>query len=212
MKHINLLVVLTVLICGAQAMNAQTDYEKKMAELEARKQIANFINKSNLNTEELKATTRENPCAIYDNDEWYTAFGQKEGRRGDPQLANSLLRTLQGQITDKLAGKIQAITTEYMDQMDTEDGSYAREHIEGASQKTVEQYLAETQEYKRVETMPDDKTGNIILYMSIRVRKQDLAAEMASGVAKEMAQNKESQVRLNEAKFRESAMKVFDKE
>ena len=183
MKHINLLVVLAILICGVQTMNAQTDYEKKMAELEARKQIANFINQSNLNTEELKATTRENPCAIYDNDEWYTAFGQKEGRRGDPQLANSLLRTLQGQITDKLAGKIQAITTEYMDQMDTEDGSYAREHIEGASQKTVEQYLAETQEYKRVETMPDDKTGNIILYMSIRVRKQDLAAEMASGVA-----------------------------
>lgn len=212
MKRINLLVVLIALFCGIQTMNAQTDYEKKMAELEARKQIANFINQSNLNTEELKATTRENPCAIYDNEEWYTAFGQKEGRRGDPQLANSLLRTLQGQITDKLAGKIQAITTEYMDQMDTEEGSYAREHIEGASQKTVEQYLAETQEYKRVETLPDEKTGNIILYMSIRVRKQDLAAEMAKGVAKEMAQNKESQVRLNEAKFRESAMNVFNKE
>lgn len=212
MKHINLLVVLTVLICGVQTMNAQTDYEKKMAELEARKQIANFINQSNLNTEELKATTRENPCAIYDDDEWFTAFGQKEGRRGDPQLANSLLRTLQSQITDKLAGKIQAITTEYMDQMDTENESYAREHIEGASQKTVDQYLAETQEYKRVETMPDDRTGNIILYMSIRVRKQDLAADMAKGVAKEIAQNKESQVRLNEAKFRESAMNVFNKE
>ena len=212
MKRINLSVVLVALICGIQTINAQTDFEKKMAELKAREQMANFINESDLNTKELKATTRENPCAIYDNDEWYTAFGQKEGRRGDPQLANSLLRTLQGQIADKLAGKIQAITSDYFDQMDTEDGSYAREHIEGASQKMVDQYLAETQEYKRVETLPDDKTGNIILYMSIRVRKQDLAAEMAKGVAKEMAQNKESQVRLNEAKFRESAMKVFDKE
>lgn len=212
MKRINLSVVLVALICGIQTINAQTDFEKKMAELKAREQMANFINESDLNTKELKATTRENPCAIYDNDEWYTAFGQKEGRRGDPQLANSLLRTLQGQISDKLAGKIQAITSDYFDQMDTEDGSYAREHIEGASQKTVEQYLAETQEYKRVETLPDEKTGNIILYMSIRVRKQDLAAKMARGVAKEMAQNKESQVRVNEAKFRESAMKVFDKE
>ncbi|MCQ2077529.1 MAG: hypothetical protein MJZ20_11000 [Bacteroidaceae bacterium] len=212
MKRINLSVVLVALICGIQTINAQTDFEKKMAELKAREQMANFINESDLNTKELKATTRENPCAIYDNDEWYTAFGQKEGRRGDPQLANSLLRTLQGQISDKLAGKIQAITSDYFDQMDTEDGSYAREHIEGASQKTVEQYLAEAQEYKRVETLPDEKTGNIILYMSIRVRKQDLAAEMARGVAKEMAQNKESQVRVNEAKFRESAMKVFDKE
>lgn len=212
MKRINLSVVLVALICGIQTINAQTDFEKKMAELKTREQMANFINESDLNTKELKATTRENPCAIYDNDEWYTAFGQKEGRRGDPQLANSLLRTLQGQISDKLAGKIQAITSDYFDQMDTEDGSYAREHIEGASQKTVEQYLAEAQEYKRVETLPDEKTGNIILYMSIRVRKQDLAAEMARGVAKEMAQNKESQVRVNEAKFRESAMKVFDKE
>lgn len=212
MKRIRLIIVLAALICGVQFVNAQTDYEKKMAELQARQQIANFINQTNLNTEELKATTRENPCAIYDNDEWYTAFGQKEGRRGDSQLANSLLRTLQAQIHDKLAGKIQAITTEYFDQMDTEDGSYAREHIEGASQKTVDQFLAETQEYKRVETMPDEMPGNIILYMSIRVRKQDLAAQMAKGVAKEMAQSKESQVRINEAKFRESALKVFDKE
>lgn len=211
MKSVKIVAVFFFSIMAAPMVNAQTDYEKKMAELQARKQIATYINEEKLNDAELLAETRENPCAIYDDEEWYTAFGQKEGRRGDAQLANSLLRTLQQQIYDKLAGRLEMITTDYMDQMDTENGSFVREHIEGASQKVVEHCLAETHEYKRLETKPDPQTGNIILYMSIRIRKQDLAKQMASGVAKEVAKDTEANVRINEAKFRESAMKVFDR-
>lgn len=207
MKTIKFAAILMVLVCSVHATFAQTDLEKKLAELKAREAVATYINETDLNSKELKANTAETPCALYDDETWYTAYNQKGGRPGDPQLANSLLRTCQQQLKDKLAGKVQAITTAYFDQMDIDGRSSAAEHIEGASQTAVDQSINETQEYCRRQSLPDEN-GNIIMYMSIRIKKQEILQVMEEGIAKD----KEAKVRYNEKQFREAAFKVFEED
>lgn len=208
MKAIRFATILMVLTCCMQVALAQTDYDKKLAEIRARTAVATAINEADLNTIEEQANTLETPCTLYDDDKWYTAFNQKEGRPGDPKLANSLLLTCQQQLKDKLAGKVQQISTAYFDQMDTETGSYEREHIEGASRIAVEQAINETQEYCRRQTLPDESSGNITMYMSIRIKKQDILQAMEDGIMSD----KEAKVRFNEKQFRDAAFKVFENE
>lgn len=208
MKTMKFATILMVFACYVQVAIAQTDYDKKLAEIRARTAVATAINEVDLNTIEAQANTLETPCTLYDDDTWYTAFNQKNGRPGDPQLANSLLRTCQQQLKDKLAGKVQQISTAYFDQMDIDGNSSAAEHIEGASQTAVEQAINETQEYCRRQSLPDEQTGNITMYMSIRIKKQDLLQAMENGIAND----KEAKVRYNEKQFRDAAFKVFEKE
>ena len=138
MKTIKIIIFLMVLTCSAQII-AQTSYD---VDWDALNQIAD-------GTSKLDSKAAEKPCTLYDDNEWYTAFNEKIGVEGDPQLANSLLRSCQEQLKAKLAGKVQAITSGYFDQMDTEAGSHEREHIEGASQTIVDQMINETEEYCR---------------------------------------------------------------
>lgn len=198
---------MAITCCMQIAFAQATDYDKKLAEIRARTAVANAINDVDLNTIEEKANTLETPCSLFDDANWYTAFNQKNGHPGDPQLANSLLRTCQQQLRDKLAGKVQAITSTYFDQMDIDGNSSAAEHIEGATQTAVEQAINETQEYCRRQSLPNEQ-GEIIMYMSIRIKKQDLIQAMENGIAND----KEAKVRFNEKQFRDAAFKVFDKE
>lgn len=196
MKAIKFLAILMVLACGVQVASAQTSYDIDWDNL----------NKVAEGTSKLNDKAYEKPCAIYDDDQWYTAFNEKLGVEGDPQLANSLLRTCQEQLKDKLAGKVQQITTTYFDQMDINGKSSAAEHIEGASQMVVDQMVKETREYCRRERPSIYEQGKIILYMSIRVKKDDLVAEVVEGIKNDA----EAKTRFNEQKFREAAFKVFD--
>ena len=159
-------------------------------------------------TNNLNEKAHEKPCTLYDDDQWYTAFNEKIGVEGDPQLANSLLRTCQEQLKDKLAGRVQAMTNTYIDQMDTENGSYEREHVEGASQMIVDQIINETREYCRKERPSIYEKGKIILYMSIRVKKQEIVERIVEGIKNDT----ESKVRFNEQKFRDAAFKVFEED
>jgi len=199
---------LMVLVFGIQFVQAQlTDTEKKLMELRARRAVAKEMTEGgNLLTLEADANTYEVPCTIYDDDEWYTAFNQKEGRPGDPQLANSLLRSCQQQLKDKLAGRVKQITNTYFDQLDINGKSSEAEHIEGASQMAVDQFINETKEYCRKQSLPDERTGNIVVYMSIRVSKKEVLQTMEKGIQKDA----EAKVRFNEQQFREAAFKVFD--
>lgn len=198
MKRIKFTVSLMVLILGIETMCAQTngdidfDYLKHVAQ----------------GTDGLNQEAYEKPCKIYDDEQWYTAFNEKSGVEGDPQLANTLLRTCQEQLRDKLAGKVQQISTAYFDQMDIDGNSKAAEHIEGATQIVVEQMVAETQEYCRRERPAIYEKGKIILYMSIRVRKQ----ELVKGLVKGIKNDAEAKTRFNESKFREAAFKVFEED
>ena len=92
--------------------------------------------------------------------------------------------------------------------MDTEEGSYEREHIEGASQTIVDKIVNETREYCRRERPAIYEKGKIILYMSIRVKKQEIVQEIVEGIKNDA----ESKVRFNEEKFREAAFKVFEED
>lgn len=198
MRTMKFLTVLLVGVLGAVNVIAQTNYDIDF----------DYLNKLNDQTNALNERAHEKPCAIYDDEEWYTAFNEKIGVEGDPQLANTLLRTCQEQLRDKLAGKVQQITTAYFDQMDLNGKSIEAEHIVGASQLVVEQMLNDTKEYCRLERPAIYERGKIILYMSIRVRKQELVTEIVD----EIKNDAEAKVRFNEKKFRESAFKVFDKD
>lgn len=208
MKTMKFITTLMVLVFGIQFVQAQlTDTEKKLMELRARRAVAKEMTEGgNLLTLEADANTYEVPCTIYDDDEWYTAFNQKEGRPGDPQLANSLLRSCQQQLKDKLAGRVKQITNTYFDQLDINGKSSEAEHIEGASQMAVDQFINETKEYCRKQSLPDERTGNIVVYMSIRVSKKEVLQTMEKGIQKDA----EAKVRFNEQQFREAAFKVFD--
>lgn len=208
MKTMKFITTLMVLVFGIQFVQAQlTDAEKKLMELRARRAVAKeMTDGGNLLTLEADANTYEVPCTIYDDDQWYTAFNQKEGRPGDPQLRNTLLRSCQQQLKDKLAGRVKQITNTYFDQLDINGKSSEAEHIEGASQMAVDQFINETQEYCSRQSLPDERTGNIIVYMSIRVSKKEVLQTMEKGIQKDA----EAKVRFNEQQFREAAFKVFD--
>lgn len=198
MKTIKFVAILMVLVCSSQVIYAQTSHD---IDWDALNQVADGTNK-------LNDKAYEKPCTLYDDDQWYTAFNEKIGVEGDPQLANSLFRTCQEQLKNKLAGKVQAITTTYFDQMDIDGKSKAAEHIEGASQMVVEQIINETREYCRRERPSIYEKGKIILYMSIRVKKQEVVQEIIDGIQNDA----DAKVRLNEKKFREAAFKVFEED
>lgn len=194
MKTFKFVTILMVLFLGTLFVNAQTPQEKRLAELK--------------NRQALDEGAYETQCTIYDDDQWYTAFNQKLGEEGDPQLANTLLRTCQEQLRSKLAGKVQQITTAYFDQMDINGKSSAAEHIEGASQIAVEQFINETREYCRKQTISYDHEGKIVLYMAIRVKKSDILQVMDEAIKNDS----EAKVRYNEKKFRDEAFKVFNQD
>ncbi len=194
-----------------QLTAAQTEHDKRMAELRQNLEAAQFITSTGYNDIMGESEVRQDPCTLYDDEEWYTAFNQKAGRQGDPQLANSLLRTCQQQLKDKLSGKVQQVTNSYFDQMDINAQSSMAEHIEGASQMVVEEMINETMEYCRKTSKPDPQ-GNFIMYMSIRVKKQNVVDHMVKAASSSVSANAESKVRFNERKFREEAMKVFNEQ
>lgn len=197
MKTIKITAILLALMC-AQVGFAQTDHEIDW----------NALNNIADGTKQLDDKAYEKPCTLYDDDQWYTAFNEKIGVEGDPQLANSLLRTCQEQLKDKLAGKVQAITTTYFDQLDIDGKSKAAEHIEGASQMVVEQIINETREYCRRERPSIYEKGKIILYMSIRVKKQEIVQAIVDGIK----DDSDAKVRFNEKEFRKAAFKVFEED
>ena len=92
--------------------------------------------------------------------------------------------------------------------MDINGASKAAEHIEGASQMAVDQFVNETQEYCRKKTVSYDQDGKILLFMAIRVKKTDVLKAMGNAIK----QDSEAKVRYNEQKFREAAFKVFEED
>ena len=197
MKTLKFSIILVLIACVAQVMYAQTPQDSLLAELARRKAI--------------DAGAYETQCTIYDDDQWYTAFNQKLGVEGDPQLANSLLRTCQEQLKDKLAGKVQAITTTYFDQMDIDSKSSEASHIESAGEQIIDQILNDTEEDCREFSKPDD-SGYQNIYIGILVRKVQLVEQIIDGLENKsnLPADEKEQLRKNENAFRESAFKVFE--
>lgn len=206
--YVKLIFFATLILFGLGEMTtvtAQTDTEKQLKELKARRELAK--EKQGLLTEELAAESYETPCTLYDDKDWYTAFNQKEGRKGDPKLAEGLFHDCKRFLLQKIGGAYKNVTRDYFDQMDINDKSNAASHIESAGEMVIEKIINDVLEYCRKEVNDADR-GNIIVYMSIRVSKKEIVEK----IVREVSKDKELGVRFNEEKFRESAFKVFDKD
>ena len=156
-----------------------------------------------------QTAVREEPCQIYDDDEWFVASGSVQYLPKDQKLTpSSLLRSLKRQLFDKLSGKYQQVTEDYFDQMDTEEGAYAREHIESAGRQIINQMVNETRENCRKVSAYANSEGKYTMYMSIRISKKEIIEK----VAETLSEEKELKTRFNEKQFRESAFKVFEED
>lgn len=180
----------------AQAEQAQKQREANAAigEEIARKQAAR------------EAEATEMPCQMYDDDDWFYASAMRQVKANSINTAaTATLRSAQQQMRQKLSAQYKAVTRDYFDQMDTEEGSYERSHIEGAGDLVVRAMINDTYEVCRKNTSPDEN-GNMIMYMTIKASKK----KFLENAVKELSKDKELEVRFNEQKFRESAFKVFE--
>ena len=180
----------------AQAEQAQKQREANAAigEEIARKQAAR------------EADATEMPCQMYDDDEWFYATAMRQVKANSINTAaTATLRSAQQQMRQKLSAQYKAVTRDYFDQMDTEEGSYERSHIEGAGDLVVRAMVNDTYEVCRKNTSPDEN-GNMMMYMTIKASKKKFLDNAVNTLSKD----KELEVRFNEQKFRESAFKVFE--
>jgi len=152
------------------------------------------------------SSARESSCQFYDDDEWFYATGVRQFKASSINTApTALLRSTQLQMRQKLQSIYRAVTRDYFDQMNTDKGSYADEHIESAGDLVVKAKISDTYEVCRKQTQPD-ANGNITMYMAIKVSKKQFIED----VVKEIKKDKEMEVRFKEKQFRESAFKVFE--
>ena len=151
--------------------------------------------------------TSKLPCELYDDDEWFTAFGSRLMKQPNT-AASALLRSLQRQMRDKLSGAYKQVTRDYFDQMDTEEGSYEREHIESAGQMVINQLVNETREFCRERSKYPNAEGIYTMYMSMRVSKKEVVEKVINTIS----EDQQLKVRFNEKQFRESAFKVFEED
>lgn len=152
------------------------------------------------------AQATEMPCQMYDDDEWFYATGMRQVKANSfNTAATATLRATQQQMRQKLSALYRSVTRDYFDQMDTEEGSYERSHIESAGDLVVRAMINDTYEVCRKNTDPDDN-GNMIMYMTIKASKKKFLDTAVNALTKD----KELEVRFNEKQFRDSAFKVFE--
>ncbi len=148
----------------------------------------------------------EVPCWMADDDEWFYATIQRQFKQSSMNTApTATLRSAQMLMRQKLSSVYRAVLRDYFDQMDTEEGSYANQHLESAGDLVIKTTVNETYEVCRKQTRPDDN-GNVIMYMTIKVSKKKFAKDLV----KKISEDEQLKVRFNEKKFRESAFKVFE--
>ena len=148
----------------------------------------------------------EMPCQMYDDDEWFFATGVRQFKMSSINTApTALLRSTQLQMRQKLSGVYNAVLRDYFDQMSTDEGGYANEHIESAGDLVIRTTINDTYEVCRKQTAPD-ANNNATMYMAIKVSKKKFVED----VVKEIGKDKQMEVRFNEKQFRDSAFKVFE--
>ena len=141
-----------------------------------------------------------------DDDDWFYATGMRQVKANTINTAaTATLRATQQLMRQKLSAIYRSVTRDYFDQMDTEEGSYERSHIESAGDLVVRAMINDTYEVCRKNTSPDEN-GNMIMYMTIKVSKK----KFLENAVKELSKDKELEVRFNEKQFRDSAFKVFE--
>ena len=146
------------------------------------------------------------PCWMADDDEWFYATIQRQFKQSSMNTApTATLRSAQMLMRQKLSSVYRAVLRDYFDQMDTEEGTYANQHLESAGDLVIKATINETYEVCRKQTKPDEN-GNVIMYMTIKVSKKKFAKDLVQKIS----EDEQLKVRFNEKKFRDSAFKVFE--
>ena len=145
------------------------------------------------------------PCWEADTDEYFTAHVQRKMKLNQMTLqGTALLRLAQQQMRQKIEAAYKGVVRDYMDQMELDEKSSIAAHIESAGEEVIQKFVAATKETCRKSTRPD-ASGEVTVYLSIRVDKKDLTDELVNKLSEE----EETKIRTNEEKFRQQTAHHF---
>lgn len=202
------------IVCGilfavalSPVANAQFDNELKNANA---KKVVDYAN----NDDDEETTSQ--PCWLADNDEYFAASGYfriKAGGDGERDFTveyNKQLNSLRQQVKMKIGGHYRSIMRDYFDQLDVDSRSSVASHIESAGEEAIDKLLNDSKEACR-QMGKVDESGYRMIYMAITVVKKEIAEAIVDGVeeSKDIPESVKNEVRQNEEKLRESALKSF---
>lgn len=203
------------IVCGilftfalAPSANAQFDNELNKANTQ---RVVGYANNDDLEE------TASQPCWLADNDEYYAASGFfriKAGGNGERDYTiefNKQLNSLRQQVKMKIGGHYRSIMRDYFDQLDVDSRSSVASHIESAGEEAIDKLLNDSKEACRQRGKEVDESGYVTWYMAITVSKKEIAQAIVDGVedSKDIPEDVKKEVRQNEEKLRESALKSF---
>lgn len=173
--------------------DAQAAREAAKAEAEAKK-AAEKAEQDYLNSTQ----TYKLPCWEPDTKEYFTAQVQRVMPLNQVTIqATALLRLAKQQMQQKIAGAYKQVIRDYMDQMDLDDKFTAASHIESAGEMIINQIVNNTEESCREMTRPD-ASGQVTLYLAIKVSKENLVKEILNNIP----EKEKKEVLTNEEEFR----------
>ena len=173
--------------------DAQAAREAAKAEAEAKK-AAEKAEQDYLNATQ----TYKLPCWEPDTKEYFTAQVQRVMPLNQVTMqATALLRLAKQQMQQKIAGAYKQVIRDYMDQMDLDDKFTAASHIESAGEMIINQIVNNTEESCREMTRPD-ASGQVTLYLAIKVSKENLVKEILNNIP----EKEKKEVLTNEEEFR----------
>ena len=145
------------------------------------------------------------PCWEADTDEYFTAHVQRKMKLNQMTLqGTALLRLAQQQMRQKIEAAYKGVVRDYMDQMELDEKPSVAAHIESAGEAVIQKFVAATKETCRKSTRPD-ASGEVTVYLSIRVDKKELTDELVNKLSEE----EETKIRTNEYKFRQQTAHHF---
>ena len=202
-------IILGILFAFILSPTASAQFDKELHDVNSRKVVGYA------NNEDDEETTRQ-PCWIADNDEYFAASGYfrikagGENERDFTIVFNKQLNSLRDQVKMKIGGHYRSIMRDYFDQLDVDERSNVASHIESAGEEAIDKLLNDSKEACR-QMGKIDESGYRMIYMSITVSKKEIAQAIVDGVeeSKDIPENVKKEVRQNEEKFRESALKSF---
>ncbi|MBQ9473001.1 MAG: hypothetical protein IJU81_01165 [Bacteroidales bacterium] len=208
MKKLNYIAI-GILFAFALMPSANAQFDKELHDINTQ----NVVRQANNDVDE---ETTSQPCWIADNDEYFAASGYfrilagGENERDFTIEFNKQLNTLRQQVKMKIGGHYRSIMRDYFDQLDIDSRSSVASHIESAGEESIDKLLNDSKESCR-QMGKVDESGHRMIYMAITVSKKEIAQSIVKGVeeGKEIPENVKKEVRQNEEKLRESALKSF---
>jgi len=208
MKKINYIASGILFVFGL-TLSANAQFDNELNDVNKRR-VVGYANNDDVED------TKSQPCWIADNDEYFAASGYfriKAGGNNERDYTiefNKQLNSLRQQVKMKIGGHYRSIMRDYFDQLDVDSRSSVASHIESAGEEAIDKLLNDSKEACRQMGEPDEG-GFRMIYMAITVSKKEIAQAIVDGVEEEkgIPENIKREVRQNEEKFRESALKSF---